>query len=120
MIRQYSYRSVTFLLLVYGFFLYIGGAIRVHAPKTSGDAFHAFQSKTVWQVQSQELPFQYAGKQQKDTKSSSNQVVGWIYFPTDMIEKKYAETFSSYSTAYRNVLIRFRKANLIFPFHYFW
>lgn len=32
----------------------------------------------------------------------------------------YSSTFSQYSAAFNNILIKHRKVDIIFPFHYFW
>jgi hypothetical protein len=32
----------------------------------------------------------------------------------------YSSTFSQYSAAFNNILIKRRKVDIIFPFHYFW
>lgn len=118
--RRYSFFSLVNIFVLYGLLLYIQGELRVQAPKPSGDSLHFLYGTSASQVQSQVLPFQYAGKQQRDTRSSTNHIVGWIYFPADILEKRYAVIFAGYTTAYRNILVRFRKSDLIFPFHYFW
>lgn len=44
-----------------------------------------------------------------------------IYLDVDQaIDRIYASWYSSYSRNYEHVLIRFRKSDLIFPFHSFW
>jgi hypothetical protein len=35
-------------------------------------------------------------------------------------EEIYSSTFSQYTTAFYNFLIKYRKTDLIYPFHYFW
>ena len=35
-------------------------------------------------------------------------------------EQSFERAFSQYTFIYRNFLIRYRKANIIFPFHCFW
>lgn len=118
--RLYSVGSVLHLFIIYGFFLYVSGTFRVLTPDCHDDSFQWVYGKSLCQGQSQALPFQFAGKQQKDTQSSSGQPCSWIYFRIDSIEKKYAGIFTGYIASHRNILIRFRKSDLIFPFHYFW
>lgn len=120
MLRLYTFRLVVQLYIIYGTLLYVSGIFRVTAPKFDGDSFHSVYGKSVCQVQYQVLPFQLAGKQQKDTRSSAGQPCTWIYSHIDTIEKTYAGLFTGYIKACRHILIRFRKSDLIFPFHYFW
>lgn len=37
-----------------------------------------------------------------------------------LIETVYSSTYNQYTSAFYNFPIKFKKANLIFPFHYFW
>tara|TARA_R110001583_G_scaffold77046_1_gene210155 strand:+ start:7391 stop:7771 length:381 start_codon:yes stop_codon:yes gene_type:complete len=37
-----------------------------------------------------------------------------------LIETIYSSTYNQYTSAFYNFPIKFKKANLIFPFHYFW
>ena len=35
-------------------------------------------------------------------------------------EEIYSSTYAQYTAAFHNFPIKYRKANIIFPFHYFW
>lgn len=49
----------------------------------------------------------------------NNQNTNYFSF-SKITEGIYSSSFSQYTAAYYNFFIKYRKADIIFPFHYFW